>query len=169
MLELKKSNYEDELEEYIFTKKLPKEETGFFNYFYDLTKEEFREKCLSKHQYEDQLKEIDANGTMPMTTFYLWLNGHIIGIFTCIHKLTEQAKNRNGHIAYAILEEYRHKGYASTGLAMVIEEMKDKIYEDYIYMHADIKSPYSIKVMLDNDAEIIKKDQTGYYTKIKIR
>ena len=50
-----------------------------------------------------------------------------------------------------------------------IEEMKDKIYEDYIYMHADIKSPYSIKVMLDNDAEIIKKDQTGYYTKIKIR
>ena len=54
---------------------------------------------------------------LPMTTYFLWLDNKIIGIYHVIHELNEYQRERDGHISYAILKDYRGQGYASKGLS----------------------------------------------------
>jgi predicted acetyltransferase len=104
-----------------------------------------------------------------MTTYYLWLDNTIIGIFTVIHELNEHQRERDGHIAYAVLREYRGKGYASEGLRLVIEDAKNYIKEDEIYLHTTRDNQASLKVMLNNGAYIAKENEFEYFTRIKIK
>lgn len=168
MLYIKKANLEDIEEEYNFTQKLPFLENGFKNFFYDIPKEEFREKCI---EYEICLSLLTSpfGMVLPMTTYYLWLDKTIIGIFTVIHELNEYQKERDGHIAYAILKEYRGNGYATKGLSMVLEDAKNYVKEDEIYMHTQKNNKASLKVMINNGARIVKETETDCFTRIKIR
>lgn len=168
MLYIKKANYEDIKEEYNFISKLPYLEKGFRNFFYGISKEDFREKCLDYQINYSLLTEPKGN-ILPMTTYYLWLGNEIIGIFTVIHELDEYQKQRDGHIAYAVLEEYRGNGYATKGLGLVIEEAKKYIKEDEIYLHTTKNNPESLKVMLNNGAYIKEETAVDYFTRIKIK
>lgn len=167
MLYIKKANLDDIEEEYEFTCRLPFLESGFRNYFYGIPKEEFREKCL---EYEISLSLMSSpnNMLLPMTTYYLWLDKTIIGIFTVIHELNEYQKERDGHIAYAILKDYRNQGYATKGLSLVLEDAKNYVKEDEIYMHTTKDNPSSLKVMLNNGAYITKETEKDYFTRIKL-
>ena len=168
MLYIKKANLKDIDEEYTFTAKLPLIESGFRNFFYGIPKEEFESKCLN-FEIELSILPSPVGNDLPMTTYYLWLDDTIIGIFTVIHELNEYQKERDGHIAYAILKEYRGKGYATKGLKMVIEDAKNYIKEDEIYMHTTKDNPSSLKVMLNNGAYISNETEIDYFTRIKLR
>ena len=168
MLYIKKANLDDLEAEYIFTKKLPFLELGFRNYFYGIPKEDFREKCIEYEICLSLLSEPLGN-IFPMTTYYLWLDNEIIGIFTVIHELNEHLKKMDGHIAYAILKEYRGNGYATKGLSLVLEDAKKYIKEDEVYMHTTKDNPASLKVMINNGAYIAKETEKDYFTRIKIK
>ena len=168
MIYIKKANLDDIEEEFIFMNKLPFVETGFRNFFYGISREEFRETCL-EYQINLSLLTEPKGQILPMTTYYLWLDNTIIGIFTVIHELNEHQRERDGHIAYAVLREYRGKGYASEGLRLVIEDAKNYIKEDEIYLHTTRDNQASLKVMLNNGAYIAKENEFEYFTRIKIK
>lgn len=168
MLYIKKANYDDIEEEFNLFASLPFIDKGFRNYYYGIPRENFCEKCLDLIINLDYLTEPKGIYT-PQTTYFLWLDNKIIGIYTVMHELNEHQKNADGHIAYEILKEYRNKGYATKGLSLVIEESKSYIKENEIYMHTTKDNPESLKVMLNNGAYIFKETERDYFTRIKLR
>ncbi len=160
---LKQANLEDLDKEVEFIKSVPLLENGFANFFYNVLhrpKEEILNYCLNLNYSSENI---------PIYTYFLWKDNTIIGMYHLLAKLTEDQKNKDGHISYTILKEYRGKGYGTKGLSLMVEEAKKIIPEDEIYMHTTINNPASIKMMMNNNAYITRNDEFGVFTRIKIK
>ena len=92
--------------------------------------------------------------------------GNYVGIFNLRHYLNDALRNGAGHIGYGIRKEYRGKGYASAGLALVLEEARKIVPEDEICFSVNKDNPASLKVQLKNGARIDHEDEKEYYTRI---
>lgn len=160
---LKKANLEDIDKEVEFIKKVPLVENGFANFFYNvlhMKNEDILRFCLTLRY---------SNENIPIYTYFLWVDNKIVGMYHLLSRLTEDQKQKDGHISYTILKEYRGKGYATKGLSLMIEEAKNIIPEDEIYMHTTINNPASLRIMQKNNAYIIRQDDFGIFTRIKIK
>lgn len=160
---LKKANIEDITKEIEFIRQVPYLENGFANFFYNVLQrsdEEIFNYVMSLSYSFDKI---------PIITYFLWKDDTIVGMFHLLAKLTEDQKNKDGHISYTILKEYRGKGYATKGLALLIEEAKSIVPEEEIYMHTTINNPSSLKVMMNNNAYVTRNDEYGIFTRIKIK
>lgn len=165
MLYLKKANMEDFEKEYFFITNTPLDENGFTNPAFGCSKEDFKNQILPG--YINASKGIGLqDGYVPETEFFLWNDDVIVGIFRVRHYLNDFLKNGPGHIGYSIAKSYRGNGYATKGLALTIKEAFKIIKEDEIYMSVQKNNPYSLKVMLNNNAYIHHKDEEEYYTRI---
>lgn len=158
---LKKANLEDIEKEINFIKKVPYLESGFANFFYKIL-DRSNEEIL---RYVMNLSY--SNENIPIYTYFLWVNNEIVGMYHLLARLTEDQKQKDGHISYTILKEYRGKGYGTKGLSLMIEEAQNIIPEDEIYMHTTINNPASLKMMMNNNAYIIRNDEYGIFTRIK--
>lgn len=168
MLYIKEANLDDWEAEYEFIHATPHREIGFVNNFYNVEKNRFIKVCLNVLINISKLPRYNMF-YHPTTTYFLWLDDKVIGIYHVIHELTEHLRNTDGHISYSILKEYRQKGYGSKGLSLVLDKVKDLIKEDEIYMHTTKDNPGSLKVMLNNGAYIAYETETDYFTRIKLR
>ena len=160
---LKKANLEDIDKECEFIRKVPPLENGFANFFYNV---------INKSNQEIINYVLTLSYSMeiiPIYTYFLWIDNNIVGMYHILSRLTEDQKRKDGHISYTILKEYRGKGYASKGLSLLIEEAKKIIPEEEIYMHTTINNPASLKVMQNNNEYIVKNDEFGIFTRIKIK
>jgi len=106
-------------------------------------------------------------GYVPQTVYYLWDDDNIVGTFHFRHYLCQSLIEGSGHIGYYIAPEYRGKGYASQGLKLLINEIRDDVQEDEIYLRVKKDNPASLKVMLNNGGYIHHQDDTKYYVRIK--
>ncbi len=158
--------YTDEI--YEFLKNIPDRESGFINPFRNLSEEQFKEIGINIIRNMNYLSFTTPN-QKSISTFFLWLDNKVIGMYHVLHELTEEIRNTDGHIAYTIRKEYRKKGYATKGLALVLEEAKKIVVEDEILMHTTKDNIASLKVQLNNGATIYKETDTDYFTKIKIK
>lgn len=160
---LKKANLEDIDKEVEFIKQVPFLECGFANFFYNVlhkSKEEIMNYVLTLSYTAEQI---------PIYTYFLWVDDKIVGMYHILSKLTEDQKNKDGHISYTILKQYRGQGYGTKGLSLMIEEAKKIIPEDEIYMHTTINNPASLKMMMNNNAYVVRNDEYGIFTRIKIK
>lgn len=160
---LKKANLEDIEKEVEFIRAVPFLENGFANFFYNVlykSKEEILTYCLNLCYSQENI---------PIYTYFLWSDNKIVGMYHLLTKLTEDQKKKDGHISYTILKEYRGKGYGTKGLALLIEEAKNVVPEDEIYMHTTINNPASLKIMMNNNAYVARQDDFGIFTRIKIK
>lgn len=166
MIFLKKANFEDIEEEYIFLSKMPSA-NGFENEYYNLPRENFEIhiQALLDHSEGKNLKE----GYVPDTYFFLWDDNKIVGVFKLRHHLNEWLKNNAGHLGYGILPEESGKGYASKGLELMKVEAEKIIKENEIYMSVHKDNPASLKVQLKSGAYIVGENELEYNTRIKIR
>lgn len=166
MLYLKKANLDDIEKEYLFITNLPEEENGFINPDYNVSKVDF--KNLTLPLYINHSNGIDLpDGWIPYTTYFLWNDNDIVGLFRIRHYLNEYLKNGAGHIAYGISKEYRGKGFATKGLNLAIEKAWEIIPENEIYMSVHKDNPASLKVQINNGAYIHHEDDKEFYTRIK--
>ncbi|MBR3841087.1 MAG: GNAT family N-acetyltransferase [Erysipelotrichales bacterium] len=166
MLYLKEANYEDIEKEYEYIRDLPKDENGFTNPDFQISRKDFEEKALLS--YINQSKGIDLpEGYVPCTTYFLWDNDEIVGLFRIRHHLNEFLRTGAGHIGYGIGKKYRGKGYATEGLRLTIEKAWTIIPEDEIYMSVHKDNPASLKVQQKNGAYIHHEDDKEFYTRIK--
>lgn len=88
-------------------------------------------------------------------------------MFKLRHYLNEHLINGAGHIGYGTRKGYQGKGYATKGLALMIEEAKKVIKEDEIYLSVHKDNLSSLKVQQNNGAYIDHEDDVEYYTRIK--
>ena len=98
----------------------------------------------------------------------MWDDDEIVGLFKVRKKLNDSLREGAGHIGYGIIKKYRNKGYATRGLKLVIELIKDEIEEDEIYMSVNKDNPYSLKTQLNCEAYIFNENEDHYFTRIKI-
>ena len=167
MIYLKETNFEDRKEEYLFIKRLPEDENGFLNPFYNESEDSFYKAIIPRLiNYSNGINLAPLKVTE--TYFFLWDDNKIVGLFKVRHYLDENLVISGGHVSYGILKEYRNMGYATAGLKLVIQKCKDIIKEDYIYMSLHKDNYYSLKVMLNCGAYVYSETENEYLTKIKI-
>lgn len=168
MIYIKKANMDDEEKEFQFIKNQPENENGFINEFYGVSKEAFSIHMLPR--IINYSKGIDLpNGYVPETYYFLWDNEEIVGLFKLRHCLNNFLRNGAGHIGYGIGSKYRGKGYGSKGLSLIIEEAKQIIEEDEIYLSCNKDNVASLKVQMNNGAYLHHSDKQKNYTRIKIK
>lgn len=168
MLLLKKINYEDIDKEYEAIIKIPYNENGFENKYYNVSKEEFKNEVIPK--LLNNSKGIGLpEGYVPDTYFFLWNNHNIVGLFKIRHYLNDFLKQGPGHIGYTILKDYRGNGYATKGLKLAVEECKKIIKEDEIYLSSHKNNPASLKVQIKCGAYLCGENEDEYLTRIRLR
>ena len=92
MLYLKKANYDDIEKEYLFITNIPAEEHGFINPDFNVSKIDF--KNITLPSYIDHSNGINLpEGWIPYTTYFLWNDNDIVGLFRIRHYLNEYLKN----------------------------------------------------------------------------
>lgn len=168
MIYLKEANNDDLDKQYEVLTSVPKEENGFTNPDSGCTYEEYVNDILP--YYFTQKQGINLKpGFVPNTHYYLWDDEKIVGYFRFRHYLNDFLRDGPGHIGYCILREYRGKGYGSEGLRLCIEEVKDKVLEDELYLSVLKSNPASLKMMLKNGGYIHHEDDEEYYVRIKVK
>jgi len=166
MLYLKQANYEDEEKEYQFVRDMPKDENGLTNKWHGISQMDFRTIAL-KEMISFQRGEDLPDGMVPETFLFLWKDDEIIGQFRIRHYLCESLRVGGGHIGYFIKKEYRGKGYGKEGLRLTLEQARQIIPEDEIYLRVNKDNPASLHVMLYNGGYIEHEDDEKYYVRIK--
>ena len=168
MLKIKPISLVDNYQEYNLFNLIPKNENGFKNEFFGVSYEQYSRdviNILNKRSLGIGLRE----NQVPSTFYVLWLDNKAIGLFIFNHRLNDFLKNGSGHISFYILKEYRNRGYATKGLGLLINKIKDIVYEDEIYMSCNKLNKASLKVQLRNGAKIYHQDKHFIYTKIPVK
>lgn len=168
MLYLKKINKLDVKKEYETIKKIPQNENGFENSYYNCSFAEFNSTIINKLLNYSQGINLPEN-YVPCTYYFLWDNDDIVGLFKIRHCLNEQLKIRGGHLGFCILKEFRGKGYGTNGLKLAIEQCKNIIKEDELYLSVLKNNVASLKVQLKNGARIVNETEDHYLTRIKLK
>ena len=165
MLIIKPANYEDIEKEWLFQRSIPVEENGFLNDYPDISRDDFDSalETIIAQSKGEKLPE----GYVPQTVYYLWDDDTIVGTFHFRHYLCQSLIEGAGHIGYYIAPEYRGKGYASQGLKLLIDEIRDDVQDDEIYLRVNRDNPASLRAMLNNGGYIHHQDDTKYYVRIK--
>jgi predicted acetyltransferase len=167
MLTIKVFSSSDAEAAYRFFQEMPANDNGFMNNFHGITFEEFQ-KQVPMILDEAEGKNL-REGRVPQTLFFLWSEGEIVGLFKVRHYLNDALRNGSGHIGFGILPRHRRKGYATQGLALVIEQAKHIIREDEIYMSCYRHNLGSLKTQLANGAYLHHSDGDSNYCRIKLR
>lgn len=167
---LKKLNMEDSKKEYEYYQSFQSED-GFENEWYGISYDEFVNKVLPldfDNEKGINLKE----GYVPDCTYLLYDDeNNIVGEYHLRLCLNDFLRNGPGHIGYIILKQYRQKGYAKTGLKLLVELIKKNnlVPEDELYFEANNDNIGSVKTVLACGGYIHHKTDKFTYTRIKIK
>ena len=141
------------------------DENGFTNPAAGQPLEEFSAyvQQTEAHSHGENLPE----GYVPGTVFVLEDDaGNYVGIFNLRHCLNDFLRHGPGHIGYGIRKEYRGRGHATNGLALLLKQAADIIEEEEFYLSVNKDNPASLKAQIRNGAKIHHEDKAKYYTRI---
>ena len=166
MLELRKLNHNDALEQWKFVTALSADENGFTNQHEGVSFEEYIKSVLP----EQMMHENPVN--MPdwfvnATYYYLWDDNTLIGEFRIRHYLTDALKAGAGHIGYSIKKEFRGRGYGTKGLALTLDVARKIVPEGEIYLRVLKTNIPSFNAICSNGGYIAGEDNTHYLMRVK--
>lgn len=141
------------------------DENGFVNPVYGMDYETY--KIFVDNCYYNSKGERLRDGFVPDTKYILEDNDEYVGVFNFRHYLNEFLEKGAGHIGYGISEKYRNKGYATKGLALVLEKAKEKGIKE-AYLSCNKNNAPSLKAMLKNGGYIHHEDDKEYYVRINL-
>ena len=166
MIELRKMNYEDIVEQWKYVAALPANENGLTNQYEGVSFDEYRDTVLPKlMMHENPINMPDW--FVPETYYYLWDNNTLIGEYRIRHYLTDALKTGAGHIGYSIKKEFRGKGYGTKGLALTLEFAKKIVTEEEIYLRVLKTNIPSFKAICNNGGYVTEENDTYYLMRIK--
>ena len=166
MLELRKMNYADVVEQWRYVTALPADENGLTNQYEGVSFEDYRNKVLPELMMHEHPVNM-PDWFVPETFYYLWDVNTLIGEFRIRHYLTDALKAGAGHIGDSIKKDFRGKGYGTKGLALTLEIARNIVPEEEIYLRVLKSNRPSFKVMRNNGAYIAGEDDTHYLMRIK--
>ena len=166
MLELRKMNPVDAVEQWEYVTALPADENGLTNPYEGVSWDEYSRSVLPRlMMYEHPVGMPDW--FVPETFYYLWDDGVLVGEFRIRHRLTEALKTGAGHIGYSIRKEYRGRGYGTKGLAMALDLAMKIVPEDEICLRVQKTNIPSLRAIQHNGAYIAGEDDTHYLLRVK--
>lgn len=166
MLELRKMNHDDMVEQWKYVTALPANENGLTNPYEGISFDEYRDTVLPElMMYENPIHMPDW--FVPETFYYLWDDDTLIGEYRIRHYLTDALKTGSGHIGYSIKKDFRGKGYGTKGLALTVELARTIVPEEEIYLRVLKNNLPSFKAICNNGAYIAAEDDTHYFMRIK--
>lgn len=166
MLELRKMNYEDVVEQWKYVTALPTNENGLTNQYERISFDEYKNLVLPElMMHENPINMPDW--FVPETFYYLWDDGAIVGEYRIRHYLTEALRTGAGHIGYSIKKDFRGKGYGTKGLALTLELARKIVPEEEIYLRVQKNNIPSYKAICNNGAYIADEDDTYYLMRVK--
>ena len=166
MLELKKMNYEDVVEQWKYITALPKNENGLTNQYEGISFDEYINTVLPElMMHENPINMPDW--FVPETFYYLWNGDTLVGEYRIRHYLTDALKAGAGHIGYSIKKDFRGKGYGTKGLALTLELAKKIVLEEEIYLRVLKSNTPSFKAICNNGAYVLNEDDSYYFMRIK--
>ena len=63
-------------------------------------------------------------GLVPWSTYWLMLDGRLLGMSSLRHRLTPALEDRGGHIGYNVRPSERRKGYGTRLLALTLDKAR---------------------------------------------
>lgn len=165
MLYLKEINLADADKEYEYLTALPADENGFTNPDHGVSREDFHRVALPRligYAAGVGLPE----GFVPMSSFLLWEDDRIVGLFRVRQRLNDALREGSGHIGFGVDAAVRGRGYGTRGLALLLPEAFRLVQEDELYLSVNKSNPASLRVQLHNGAYIHHEDDEHYYTRI---
>lgn len=166
MLDLRKMNYEDVVEQWKYIHVLPADENGLTNPYEGVSFEMYRDSVLPELMMHETPIHM-PDWFVPETYYYLWDDHTLIGEFRIRHRLTDALKAGAGHIGYSIKKEFRGKGYGTKGLALTLVLAREIVPEEEIYLRVLKSNIPSLRAICRNGAYIADEDDTHYYLRIK--
>ncbi|WP_346026705.1 GNAT family N-acetyltransferase [Beduinella massiliensis] len=164
---LKPANLEDADQEYEALQWLAPHENGFETPCHGMTREAFMQDGLASLLHMARGVGLPA-GYVPQTCYFLWDGEEIVGLFKVRPVLNEALRMGAGHVGYAILPEYRGKGYATEGLRLAVELLLPDIEEAEVYLSCESGNEASLRVQQKNGAYIHHADAGYRYTRIPL-
>lgn len=82
-----------------------------------------------------------AEGRVPASMLYAFVDGRIVGRLSVRHRLNEQLRHRGGHIGYSVAPAFRGKGYASEIVRLGIPFCRSLGIQDILVTCADGNVP----------------------------
>ena len=166
MIELRKMNYEDIVEQWKYVAALPANENGLTNQYEGVSFDEYRDTVLPKlMMHENPINMPDW--FVPETYYYLWDDNTLIGEYRIRHYMTDALKTGAGHIGYSIKKEFRGKGYGTKGLALTLKFAKKIVPEEEIYLRVLKTNIPSFKAICNNGGYVTEENDTYYLMRIK--
>ena len=166
MIELRKMNYEDIVEQWKYVTALPANENGLTNQYEGVSFDEYKDTVLPElMMYEKPINMPDW--FVPETFYYLWDDDTLIGEYRIRHYLTDALMMGAGHIGYSIKKDFRGKGYGTKGLALALELARRIVPEEEIYLRVLKSNIPSFKAICSNGAYVADEDDTHYLMRIK--
>lgn len=166
MLELRKMNYKDIVEQWKYVSTLPANENGITNQYVGISFDEYQATVLPEllmHENPINMPE----WFVPETFYYLWDDDTLVGEYRIRHYLTDALKTGAGHIGYSIKKDFRGRGYGTKGLALALELARKIVPEDEIYLRVLKDNIPSFKAICNNGAYIADEDDTHFLMRIK--
>ncbi|MEE1282672.1 MAG: hypothetical protein UHK60_10590 [Acutalibacteraceae bacterium] len=97
MLELRKINYEDIVEQWQYVSTLPVNENGLTNQYEGISFEEYQATVLPELMMHEKPVNM-PEWFVPETFYYLWDDDILVGEYRIRHYLTDALKTGAGHI-----------------------------------------------------------------------
>lgn len=166
-LELRPANEVDWKEELGLFQAIPAIENGFSHSFAFTDDVEFREAALPRLIAESNAENIGpASGRVPQTYYFLWDGDEIVGVFKLRHQLTDELRQRCGHVGYSIHPNLRGRGYATAGLSRLIKEARRIVREDALLLFTEATNVASQRVIVANGGVCI--GDNGYTCRFEL-
>ncbi len=166
MLELRKMNYKDALQQWEYVTNLPTNENGLTNKYEGVQFNEYLNSVLPELMMHENPVNM-PDWFVPESYYYLWDANILVGEFRIRHYLTDALKTGAGHIGYSIKKEFRGKGYGTKGLALTLELAKKIVPEEEIYLRVLKSNIPSFKAICNNGAYIVAEDEVHYLMRVK--
>lgn len=166
MLELRKMNYDDVVEQWKYVTALPTDENGLTNPYEGVTFEEYRDAIMPELMMHEEPVNM-PEWFVPETYYYLWDEDVLIGEFRIRHYLTESLKVGAGHIGYSIKKEFRGQGYGTKGLKLTLDLARKIVPEEELYLRVLKDNIPSFKAISSNGAYIAGEDEEHYFMRVK--
>lgn len=166
MLELRKMNDKDVVEQWKYVTALPADENGLTNPYEGVSFEAYQDTVLPALMMHENPVHM-PDWFVPATYYYLWDDDILVGEFRIRHHLTDALKTGGGHIGYSIKKELRGRGYGTRGLALTLDIARRIVPEEEIYLRVQKGNIPSFKAICHNGAYIAHEDDTHYFMRIK--
>ena len=166
MLELRKMNYDDVVEQWNYITATPADENGFTNPYEGVSFEEYKTSVLPElmmHEHPINMPD----WFVPATYYYLWDDDTLIGEFRIRHHLTDALRTGAGHIGYSIKKEFRGRGYGTKGLALTLDLARKIVPEEEIYLRVLKENTPSFQVIRNNGGYVAGEDDIHYLLRVK--